>query len=298
MKAPKSELISRAGVHYTGYILSSEGIIFRETSSTDVGIDGQLELVSSDGTATGMLLGIQVKSGDSFVDNATEVFSFKASKAHFEYWQQLRIPTIGVVYSPTLKKASWFDLTNHSDEILKNDSSPVIRQELNQSNVLEIGLGVEGLIKLAHRYYRLPVTKEDVEKLDAIQEKAMNVMAVSKEDSWKRLISIFFASDSDSEVIGEVGYRLSWYFPVVSKSQKEQFKRRLHLLTLAELNRIFDAIKYEMDQNRPDVVSLILDLISYHPQIIKLLNKLWVRGLVDSEDLWLLNQLKEYIEEV
>ncbi len=69
VKAPKSELVSRAGVHYAGYVFSTEGIIFRETSSSDVGIDGQLELVSDDGTATGMLLGVQVKSGDSFVDN-------------------------------------------------------------------------------------------------------------------------------------------------------------------------------------------------------------------------------------
>ena len=78
VKVPKSELVSRAGVHYAGYVFSTEGIIFRETSSTDVGIDAQLELVSHDGTATGMLLGVQVKSGDSFVDNNSETFSFKS----------------------------------------------------------------------------------------------------------------------------------------------------------------------------------------------------------------------------
>ncbi|EOW9306530.1 TPA: DUF4365 domain-containing protein [Vibrio cholerae] len=237
MKAPKSELVSRAGVHYAGYVFSTEGIIFRETSSSDVGIDGQLELVSDDGTATGMLLGVQVKSGDSFVDNISGIFSFKSNKEHFEYWQQLRIPIIGVVYSPTLKKASWFDLTKHANLILKNDYPPVIKQEINESNVLEIGQGLTELIKLAHQYYELPVTKEDVEKLVDIQEQSVDAAQSSKEDSWKRLISIFFSSDSDSEVIGEVGYRLSWYFPTVSDSQKEQFKNRLKQLTLAELNK-------------------------------------------------------------
>lgn len=297
MKATKSELVSRAGVHYAGYVFSTEGIIFRETSSTDVGVDGQVELVSDNGTATGMLLGVQIKSGDSFVDNNSEIFSFKSSKAHFEYWQELRIPAIGVVYSPTLKKASWFDLTKYANEILENDKPPVIKQRLNESNILEIGQGLNELIKLAHRYYELPVTKEDVEKLVVIQDQIVDSTHSSKEDSWKRLISIFFSSDSDSDVIGDVGYRLSWYFPTVSDLQKEQFKSRLNLLTLSELNRIFYAIKLAFDQNREDVVSLILDLISYHPKIIELLNKLDTNGFIASEDEWILEQLKEYLEE-
>ncbi|MGR2831876.1 DUF4365 domain-containing protein [Vibrio vulnificus] len=297
MKAPKSELVSRAGVHYAGYVFSTEGIIFRETSSSDVGIDGQLELVSDDGTATGMLLGVQVKSGDSFVDNISGIFSFKSNKEHFEYWQQLRIPTIGVVYSPTLKKASWFDLTKYANLILKNDYPSVIKQEINESNVLEIGQGLTELIKLAHQYYELPVTKEDVEKLVDIQEQAVDTQS-SKEDSWKRLISIFFSSDSDSDVIGEVGYRLSWYFPTVSDSQKEQFKNRLKQLTLAELNRIFCAIKLAFERNRDDVVSLILDLVSYHPQITELFDKLEANGFITSEDKWLLERFKEYLEQL
>ncbi|HDZ9230225.1 TPA: DUF4365 domain-containing protein [Vibrio cholerae] len=298
VKAPKSELVSRAGVHYAGYVFSTEGIIFRETSSSDVGIDGQLELVSDDGTATGMLLGVQVKSGDSFVDNISGIFSFKSNKEHFEYWQQLRIPIIGVVYSPTLKKASWFDLTKHANLILKNDYPPVIKQEINESNVLEIGQGLTELIKLAHQYYELPVTKEDVEKLVDIQEQSVDAAQSSKEDSWKRLISIFFSSDSDSDVIGEVGYRLSWYFPTVSDSQKEQFKNRLKQLTLAELNRIFCAIKLAFERNRDDVVSLILDLVSYHPQITELFDKLEANGFIVSEDKWLLEQFKEYLEQL
>ncbi|EOX1771094.1 DUF4365 domain-containing protein, partial [Vibrio cholerae] len=298
VKAPKSELVSRAGVHYAGYVFSTEGIIFRETSSSDVGIDGQLELVSDDGTATGMLLGVQVKSGDSFVDNISGVFSFKSNKEHFEYWQQLQIPTIGVVYSPTLKKASWFDLTKHANLILKNDYPSVIKQEINESNVLEIGQGLTELIKLAHQYYELPVTKEDVEKLVDIQEQAVDAAQSSKEDSWKRLISIFFSSDSDSDVIGEVGYRLSWYFPTVSDSQKEQFKNRLKQLTLAELNRIFCAIKLAFERNRDDIVSLILDLVSYHPQITELFDKLEANGFIASEDKWLLEQFKEYLEQL
>ena len=142
------------------------------------------------------------------------------------------------------------------------------------------------------------MTKEDVEKLAAIQDQVVDCNVFSKEYSWKRLISIFFYSDSDSDVIGEVGYRLSWYFPTVSDLQKDQFKSRLNLLTLVELNRIFCAIKLAFDRNREDVVSLILGLISYHPQITELLGKLDENGFIASEDKWVLEQLKEYLKQL
>ncbi|WP_220219642.1 DUF4365 domain-containing protein [Gilliamella sp. ESL0405] len=57
-------------------MFSSGGIIFRETSSTDVGVDGQLELVTLERTATGMLVGIQIKSGDSFVNKKIKFFFY------------------------------------------------------------------------------------------------------------------------------------------------------------------------------------------------------------------------------
>lgn len=298
MKAPKSELVSRAGVHYAGYVFSTEGIIFRETSSTDVSVDGQLELVSIDGIATGMLLGVQVKSGDSFVDSDSKVFSFIASKKHFQYWQRFCMPVIGVVYSPTLKKASWFDLTMHADAILKGNTPTTIKQKLSESNALEIGKGLTHLINLANIHYKQPVTKEEVKKLDVIQDREVTSSQSTKEDSWKRLISIFFDSGSDSEIIGDVGYRLSRYFPTVSDVQKNQFKDRLQLLTLSELNKVFAAIKFAMDRNRDDVACLILELLNYHANLNELLEKLNTEGFVHSEDLWLLEQSKEYIEQL
>jgi hypothetical protein len=296
MKAPKSELVSRAGVHYAGYVFSTEGIVFRETASTDVGIDGQLELISSDGVATGMLIGVQVKSGDSFVDSNSKVFSFKASKEHFGYWKRLCMPVIGVVYSPALKIASWFDLTKHSEGILKNNKPLVIKQVLNEQNAFEIGHRISHLKEWALEYYKQPVSKDDVEKLHIIQKEVTSDSLSSKEESWKRLISIFFSSDSDSEVIGEVGYQLSWYFPTVSEIQKNQFKDRLQILTLFELNRIFDSVKLAMERNRDDVVSHTLDLISYKPDITKLLDKLDDEGLINHQDKWILEQMKEYID--
>lgn len=65
---PNSTITERIGVYYAGYVFSLAGIIFRETPNTDVGIDAQIELVDEQGNATGKLAGLQIKSGDSFVD--------------------------------------------------------------------------------------------------------------------------------------------------------------------------------------------------------------------------------------
>ncbi|MGP3208677.1 DUF4365 domain-containing protein [Serratia marcescens] len=297
MKAPRSELISRAGVHYAGYIFSLEGLIFRETGSTDVGIDGQLELVTSEGIATGLLVGIQIKSGDSFVNKDTRVFSFKASKEHFLYWRNLCIPAIGIVYSPALRTASWFDLAEQTERILNDESPPVIRQVLNKSNIVDIGTGLATLISRIHNYYKIPVEKDSIVKLGSIQEQSDSKSIATKEASWKRLIFIFFSPDSDTETISSAGYALSWYFPSVSEEQKIQFKNRLQQLSLSELNRIVGAIGLAISRDRDDVMSLILDLLSYHSEIISLLHKLDTENFVLQKDKWLIEQMIEYIND-
>lgn len=295
MKAPKSELLSRVGVHYAGYIFSLGGMIFRETGSTDVGIDGQLEIVTSDGAATGLLAGIQIKSGDSFVNTDTRVFSFKASKEHFLYWKNLCIPAIGVVYSPALRTACWFDLSDKAEEILDNGSSPVIRQALNQSNIIDIDTGLSSLITRIQRYYKIPVGKEVIDKLSAIQGQEGTETVLTKEASWKRMIVIFFSPDSDAGTIGEVGYALSWHFPNVTKEQKVQFVNRLKRISLLELNRVVGAISLAISKDRDDVASLIMDLLAYHSGIISLLKELESEGLVLSKEKWLVEQIIEYI---
>lgn len=261
MKVPKSELVSREGVHYAGYVFSSENVIFRETSSSDVGLDGKLELVKSGGNASGLFVGVQIKSGDSFVDHKTNIFKFNASTEHFMYWQNMPIPVIGVVYSPTLKIASWFNLSKNTNEICRNQKYHTISQKLKNSNMIKIGERLNTLNQFIYNYYRKSVPKEFVDQISSIQKQS-TIDTQSKEDAWNRLIQIFFISDSGSETICEAGYRLSWYFSTVSTLQQEQFIDRLQQLTINELYQIFKAVKFSMTQNQIHIAELITGLIS------------------------------------
>lgn len=58
----------------------------------DIGIDGVIEFVD-DGKSSGLLLAVQVKSGDSYVASSGDKFIMRADdthvkKAHIKYWQQ------------------------------------------------------------------------------------------------------------------------------------------------------------------------------------------------------------------
>jgi hypothetical protein len=60
----------RNGVVAVQSYAARAGQIFRETTTGDVGIDGQLEYVRPDGAVTGRTLGVQIKSGPSYFARA------------------------------------------------------------------------------------------------------------------------------------------------------------------------------------------------------------------------------------
>ena len=299
-KAPDTEFTSRAGVHYTGYICSMSGLIFRETPNTDIGIDGQIELVNGENKATGMMAGIQVKSGDSFVDAGTETFTFRAEQKHFEYWEQFCLPVIGVVFSPTLKKAVWFDLSKHSKIILSKGKPLEIKEALNLQNELEPLNGVPALVERIKEYHGLSVSEEEVNRIALIQEEheeSAEIERLDKETAWKRLVTIFFDSDSDPDVIADVGYRLSWYFPSVSEEQRKFFISRVVRVTDEELVKIVSAVHQALIGDRDDVATLIIDLISYLPNPVARLKNLEQSNLIPADQLWVLHQAIESLSE-
>ena len=90
----------RAGVHRVGLNVSdSLKWIFREQPTDDYGIDGHIELVDDDQYVTGRLIGVQVKSGDSYLyevaRSKTEPgWHYRADSNHLAYWLGHCLPVI------------------------------------------------------------------------------------------------------------------------------------------------------------------------------------------------------------
>ena len=68
---------------------------------TDLGIDGYIEFVE-DEVATGIMLGVQIKTGPSYlVDRKREqFFEVTVSRRDLEYWRVQPIPTAIVFFEP------------------------------------------------------------------------------------------------------------------------------------------------------------------------------------------------------
>lgn len=90
----------RIGVHQVGLILSSIGLIFRETSNSDTGIDGQIEYIDENNNATGHIIAVQIKSGSSYLNDNGDYWSFHADDAHKNYWNNYAIPVLLFVFNP------------------------------------------------------------------------------------------------------------------------------------------------------------------------------------------------------
>ena len=94
MKAGKTERTDRSGVALAMGKFESLGFAFREQTESDYGIDGHAELIES-ASPTGQLLGIQIKSGPSYLSERTEhEIVFRTDAAHVEYWINHALPVI------------------------------------------------------------------------------------------------------------------------------------------------------------------------------------------------------------
>ena len=70
------------------------GYIWRETPNSDIGFDGEIELVIGD-DATAEIIKVQSKSGKSyFKNNSIDGFDFYADANHLEYWKGATNPVI------------------------------------------------------------------------------------------------------------------------------------------------------------------------------------------------------------
>src|SRR5258708_2662513 len=91
---PRSAQIERKGIIRIATVCAQMGHIWRETSCSDVGFDGEIELVEGD-KATGQIIKVQGKAGRSYIRNEKpNGFDFYADSNHLEYWRLATNPVI------------------------------------------------------------------------------------------------------------------------------------------------------------------------------------------------------------
>jgi hypothetical protein len=114
MQSHPSSRTGRIGINGTGLIFERLGCIFREQPIEDYGIDAHVEFIEN-GQATGKLIALQIKSGDSFFkEKKGNNIIFRGNNEHLEYWQNHSLPVIVVLYKDSENTAYWQAVNNNT----------------------------------------------------------------------------------------------------------------------------------------------------------------------------------------
>lgn len=102
--------VEREGVIHVSKQVNDARCIWRETHSTDVGIDGQIEYVNGRGQATGHMVFVQIKSGDSYFTNSSNSsVTYYPSEKHKSYWERSPLPVILIIHNEANRETIWVD---------------------------------------------------------------------------------------------------------------------------------------------------------------------------------------------
>lgn len=117
MKADDRHLVERQGVALVQKLAVSDlRWLFREQNVSDVGVDAHLEILVA-GRATGRLLALQIKSGDSyFAEPVGEGFVYRGDQQHLEYWLDHSLPVIVIICRPAQDEAYWQVISQDTTE--------------------------------------------------------------------------------------------------------------------------------------------------------------------------------------
>lgn len=114
MQSNLSSRTGRIGIAGTQLIFERLGCIFREQPIEDYGIDAHVEFIEK-GQATGKLIALQIKSGDSwFQEKNGNNIIFRGNNEHLEYWENHSLPVIVVLYKDSENTAYWQAVNNNT----------------------------------------------------------------------------------------------------------------------------------------------------------------------------------------
>lgn len=108
-KASSEEITGRLGVHLVGAKVHQDlKWIFRETSSTDLGIDGEIEIREKDSSSHGRRLSLQIKCGASYLrEESDSHFIYRGDYKHLRYWVESPNPVVLILCDPESNQCWW-----------------------------------------------------------------------------------------------------------------------------------------------------------------------------------------------
>ena len=99
------------GYAFVHAAVAKAGVIWRQTTAKDIGIDGIIEMERNDGAS--LYIAVQVKSGKSYFKNKSESHITLYNMKQINYWNRLQVPVIIVIYNPTTSESCWLNIQHY-----------------------------------------------------------------------------------------------------------------------------------------------------------------------------------------
>lgn len=110
-RVPSTYGTGRDGVNAVATQIARMRHIWRETSTGDIGIDGQIEEVDDSGRVTGRLVAVQIKSGPSYLSHiAADGFRYYVDESHRTYWEGFPLPVVLMLHDPAANRTYWSEI--------------------------------------------------------------------------------------------------------------------------------------------------------------------------------------------
>jgi len=150
MKYKKTKTTGKAGLIYVEKVVNDHGSVFRRVhEEEDLGIDGFIELVKTE-IASGRLVGVQIKAGDSYLAKSGDEFAVDVDERHLDYWLNLLVPVILVCYSPSKNIAAWVSVRDYVEHERYHECLPVKQIRVPFYKKFDSEALSRGIASLAH----------------------------------------------------------------------------------------------------------------------------------------------------
>ena len=167
----------RLGVNFVERIfLQDFNWIPRKILETDVGIDMIIEICNG-GQPTGRLIGVQIKSGDSYFKEETEnSIIFRIDEIHINYWINNSLPILIVIHKPSNNTTLW-QIVNR-DNITKKEKN--WRIDIPKQNSLSVHFKddfekLSNAPKIVRQFQQLLLDKDTISLLNSRQKICLDI---------------------------------------------------------------------------------------------------------------------------
>lgn len=278
-----SDDLGALGVNLVNSQITDMGHIFRENTTRDFGVDGQIEIViesSGERNASGRLIAVQIKCGDSFFsrDDGNNWINYFSEK-HANYWGNLSIPVILIICDPKTRQCYW-NLVDENSLIRTKEGAKILVPKNNalkesQKDLENISCNKKNnnVIHEQNKYtfalnekYKLDISKDELEVFcGEIYHACMNRKNISFDVSFENEITVINEADkirSSENISIEMRRRLleleqihMWFL-----DKRKMIVQGLNLLFNENFFRDF----FILDNNYTDLAKVVNGFINHY----------------------------------